>query len=217
MSFYSQAGQDKFIANMLDFKRDGYFLEIGSNHPININNTYKLENELNWKGIMVEYEPQFLPMYKEYRNNSIHIINDATKVDYKKVLEENSFPNNLDYLQIDLDVHNGSTLQALENIDYNVFKSYKFATVTFEHDIYRTNYLETRKKSREIFDKNGYIRIFPDIQNIEPEYVFEDWYVHPDLISIEKINNIIELNRDSYKYNSNIESSSISWDKIKYN
>lgn len=217
MSFYSQAGQDKFIVNMLDFKRDGYFLEIGSNHPININNTYKLENELNWKGIMVEHASEFLPMYKEYRNNSIHIINDATKVDYKKVLEENSFPNNLDYLQIDLDVHNGSTLQALENIDYNVFKSYKFATVTFEHDIYRTNYLETRKKSREIFDKNGYIRIFPDIQNIEPQYVFEDWYVHPDLISIEKINHIIELNRDSYEYNSIIESSSISWDKIKYN
>jgi hypothetical protein len=29
-----QANQDKFVLNVLKEKRNGYFLEIGSNHPI---------------------------------------------------------------------------------------------------------------------------------------------------------------------------------------
>ena len=37
--YKSQAGQDKFIINILKGKKNGYFLEIGSNHPIYINNT----------------------------------------------------------------------------------------------------------------------------------------------------------------------------------
>jgi hypothetical protein len=31
---------------------------------------------------MVEYESNFLSLYKQHRPNSIHVINDATKVDY---------------------------------------------------------------------------------------------------------------------------------------
>ena len=35
----SQAYQDLFVLKMLNYKRDGSFLEIGSNHPIIHNNT----------------------------------------------------------------------------------------------------------------------------------------------------------------------------------
>ena len=41
--YLGQAQQDKFVLNVLNEKKNGYFLEIGSNHPININNTYLLE------------------------------------------------------------------------------------------------------------------------------------------------------------------------------
>ena len=41
--FKGQAEQDKFVLNMLKNKKNGFFLEIGSNHPININNSYILE------------------------------------------------------------------------------------------------------------------------------------------------------------------------------
>ena len=62
--FYSQACQDKFIVNVLKGKRDGFFLEIGSNDPIVINNTYTLEKNYGWKGIMVEFSPTFEASYK---------------------------------------------------------------------------------------------------------------------------------------------------------
>jgi len=58
-SYQGQSRQDKFVVNVLKEKRNGYFLEIGSNHPIKINNTYVLEKNYNWKGIMIDYKSSF--------------------------------------------------------------------------------------------------------------------------------------------------------------
>ena len=99
--YLGQANQDKFVSNILKQKRNGYFLEIGSNHPVNINNTYVLEKDYGWKGIMVEYEAEYLPLYKEHRPNSIHIIDDAITLDYKGLFERNSMPLSFDYLLLE--------------------------------------------------------------------------------------------------------------------
>lgn len=212
--YLGQAEQDKFVLNVLKEKKNGYFLEIGSNHPINFNNSYLLETKYFWKGIMVEYERSFLDLYKLNRPNSVHVINDATLVDYKKLLKENNMPSSLDYLQVDLEVTNGTTLRTLQKLDEEIFDSYKFATVTFEHDIYHTNYDNTRLKSREIFKKRGYTCVFSDI-NSGIEYPFEDWYVHPDLVDMEYINKLIENNKKNIM-NSNITGTTINWKDIKY-
>lgn len=179
----SQACQDLFVLSMLNNKKNGYFLEIGSHDPISNNNTYLFETQYDWKGIMVEYNPVYEPMYVEKRPNSIHVIQDATTVDYMEKLS--SFPKDMDYLQIDLEVDNRSTLTTLELLDNTVFDTYRFATVTFEHDIYRGDYFNTRDRSREIFQNRGYILMFPDVQS--NSYAFEDWYVHPDLVDMERL------------------------------
>lgn len=196
--YYGQAQQDKFVLQMLNHKKNGLFLEIGSSHPIEFNNTYLLEKQYGWKGIMVEYNPIFLESYKKIRNRCLHVINDATKVDYKYIFEKNNLPSNIDYLQIDLDAHNGSTLQTLEKLDRELFDNYKFATVTFEHDIYFSNFNNTREKSRIIFNKRGYIRLFEDINN-EGKNPYEDWYVHPELIDVKHIQEIKNKNINHYK------------------
>ena len=46
---FSQANQDLFVLEMLDYKKNGSYLEIGANEPISISNTYLLENEFGWK------------------------------------------------------------------------------------------------------------------------------------------------------------------------
>jgi len=221
--FKGQAEQDKFVLNMLKHKKNGYFLEIGSNHPININNTYLLETIYDWKGIMIEYEPKFLSLYKQHRPNSIHIINDATQINYKSLFEDNNMPKILDYLQIDLEADNGSTLKTLQKLDNEIFDTYKFATITFEHDIYHTNYLNTRLVSRKIFEDRGYVRIFSDINNqgINP---YEDWYIHPDLVDGELVNTLIRKNENKYKSNikttrifdESLVNKSINWEDIEY-
>ncbi len=213
--YYGQANQDRFVLNILKEKKNGIFLEIGSNHPIEINNTYLLESKYDWRGIMVEYDINFLPLYQQCRQNSFYIINDAIYIDYKKVFEDINMPLNIDYLQIDLEVENGSTIKTLEKLDNEIFDKYKFATVTFEHDIYRSNFDNTRLKSRDIFKKRGYICIFEDINNqgINP---YEDWYVHPDLVDMDYVNNLIEKNKKNY-VNSDITGKTINWQDIDYN
>lgn len=212
--FNGQAEQDKFVLNILKNKKNGFFLEIGSNHPMHINNSYILEKKYKWNGIMVEYSNKWLNDYKKFRPNSIHIINDATKIDYKNLFEINNVPLNLDYLQIDLEANNGSTLNTLKKLNSEVMDKHKFATITFEHDIYHTNYLNTRLASRKIFEDRGYIRVFSDVNNcgINP---YEDWWVHPELVDIEYVNLIKEKNKNKYEFNSTTDKS-INWEDIEY-
>src|SRR6056300_286294 len=134
--YHGQALQDKFVLNVLKTKKCGTFLELGANHPIDINNTYTLEKDFGWRGIMIEFDEKYLEQYKEHRKDSVHVIADATKIDYKKLLEDNDMPASIDYLQIDLNAGNGSTMKVLEKFDMEVFDNYKFATITFEHDYY---------------------------------------------------------------------------------
>lgn len=180
----SQACQDYFILKMLDYKQNGTFLEIGSNHPIACNNTHLLRTSYNWKGIMIEYDKNFEILYKNECKNIVYVIGDARTVEYKRLFEENNFPKNIDYLQIDLDVNNRSTLDTLELLDRTVFDTYTFATITFEHDIYTGNFFDTREKSRYILKNRGYILVFPDVSVFYEgkDCQFEDWYIHPGLV-----------------------------------
>lgn len=211
--YLGQAKQDKYVLKVLNEKRNGYFLEIGSNHPIQINNSYLLETEYGWKGIMVEYHARFLPLYQTHRPNSIHVINDATKVNYLNLFQENNVPLNIDYLQIDLEANNGSTIRTLQALDTQVMDTYKFATVTFEHDIYHTNFENTRLASRDIFKRRGYVCVFEDIHYLGSPY--EDWYVHPDLVDMSFVNYVIDINKHKYVSNT-ITGKMINCDDIQY-
>lgn len=190
LTSYSQAGQDIFALSATKKKIGGTFLEIGANHPKDGgNNTYLLETQWKWSGVMVEFDRQFGPLYQQYRPLSKYIIGDARTIDYKAFLDTNQFPKSIDYLQIDLDVNNRSTLDTLELLDRTVFDTYTFATVTFEHDIYTGDYFSTREISRQIFAKRGYVLVFPDVKvNSYGNYFpYEDWYVHPSLVDLDYI------------------------------
>jgi hypothetical protein len=196
MTYNGQAAQDLFILKCLNFKRNGTFLEIGSNHPININNTYILETRYDWKGIMVEYTDDFTELYKAHRPNSYHLIQDATRINFLDEFKKIDMPAAIDYLQIDLEVDNRSTISTLENLDTQVMGTHKFAVVTFEHDIYKGDFFSTREISRSIFNRRGYLRVFSDVMNSNNPY--EDWYVHPDLVNMDYINKIKRT--DSIEY-----------------
>lgn len=204
MTTYSQSFQDLFVISIMKQKINGYFLEIGSNDPIKHNNTYLLETQYNWNGLMVEYDKSFESSYKQHRPNSIYELADARHVNYRQIMDINNFPINIDYLQIDLDVNNRSTLDTFLLLNDTVFNKYKFATITFEHDIYTGNFFNTQSIAREILQNRGYVLVFPDVSVFwEGGYKpFEDWYVHPDLIDMNYVNSIksdISLTCDQIK------------------
>jgi len=57
MAFYSQARQDEFVTQVLKNKRNGFFIDIGCSDPVNINNSFHLETDLDWNGICIDIQP----------------------------------------------------------------------------------------------------------------------------------------------------------------
>ena len=81
--YKSEAKQDQFVANILEFKKDGYYIDIGSCGAIDANNTYFFES-LNWRGICIEIDTIYNNTYK---SRTCHYINDdALILNYKKHL-----------------------------------------------------------------------------------------------------------------------------------
>ena len=70
------------------------------------------------------------------------------------------------------------------------------------------------EKSREIFEKRGYICVFKDINNkgVNP---YEDWYVHPDLVDMNYIKILKDNNNKNY-VNDLITQKSLNWQNIQY-
>ena len=50
----SQIGQDLFVLYMLNWKRGGYFVEFGATNGVDLSNTYSLEKDFGWTGILAE-------------------------------------------------------------------------------------------------------------------------------------------------------------------
>ena len=50
----SQNYQDLFVLSELNMKHDGFFVEFGATNGIDISNTFLLEDEFGWKGILAE-------------------------------------------------------------------------------------------------------------------------------------------------------------------
>lgn len=178
---YSQAYQDMFVLTALNGKRNGTYLEIGSEEPKYKSNTYLLESEFDWKGISVEIDEPEVTRFRSERSNFV-ICADATKLDYAALLNKSNFPAHIDYLQIDTEP-SSTSFEVLLSIP---FEKYKFAVVTFEHD-HAVDFSRTyRDKSRRYLKSLGYELVVPDVGPTD-WYSFEDWWVHPELVDATKI------------------------------
>lgn len=199
LSYNGQSGQDKFVCSILNYKRGGYFVEVGSWLPQYWNNTFVLEHSLGWEGMMFEYHhAEYQCQYKEYRPNSLHFFGDAQKYDFASLLKRHNAPGKIDYLQLDIDPPQ-QTLNILRHLDDKVMDDYQFAVVTYEHDYYCGG-VGCRLESREIFERRGYKLIFPDVNDGDSRRVYEDWYVHPDLVDMGYVNRTVNLNLHHYQW-----------------
>ena len=76
IKYYSQIGQDKYyIENIVNHKRNGYFVDIGANNGINLSNTYVLEKNYDWKGLCVEVDDNLFDELKQ--NRKCNVVNEC--------------------------------------------------------------------------------------------------------------------------------------------
>ena len=64
----AQYRQDLFALSELNFKRNGFFVEFGATNGVDISNTYLLETEFGWSGILAEPARRWHAELKNNRN-----------------------------------------------------------------------------------------------------------------------------------------------------
>jgi FkbM family methyltransferase len=67
----SQIRQDIFVLTETNYKKKGFFVEFGATNGIDSNNTYLLETEFSWTGILVEPAKVWIKELTENRPNAI--------------------------------------------------------------------------------------------------------------------------------------------------
>ena len=177
-------GQEQFVIDILKGKKNGYYVELGAFHFNEGNNTYLLEKEYDWKGVSFEIRDEWKEEFNKNRSNPC--MGDALDFNYISYFEENNFPKQIDYLQIDIDAGyemNGKpsgnpylTLHGLLAVPLN---NYRYSIITFEHDanMYWRN-ANIRDVQREILDSLGY--------SIVVRTESEDWWVDPKIIKLSE-------------------------------
>ena len=87
----AQLNQDIWVVGETNRKRGGFFVEIGAFDGIQHSNTYLLEKEFGWSGILVEPNPDCLASLKQHRSAAIStkaVSSEEGTVDFVRVREE---------------------------------------------------------------------------------------------------------------------------------
>lgn len=177
--FHSQAGQDRFVFEMLVRLGclHGIFLDIGCCEPIKLSNTYALE-QVGWTGDLFDLDPNAVAQCIKTRSSRVHLA-DVTRVCWE------NFPNIrcIDYLSLDVD---SATLPTLEVL---LAAGVKFRVATIEHDSYRFG-THARDRMREMLTAAGYHCYVSDVAS--EGLPFEDWWVEDALKDIKIDRSFIE-------------------------
>jgi hypothetical protein len=197
MIYYSQAGQDKWVHDIIGDK--GFFVDIGAYDGVQTSNTYALE-QAGWNGICVEanYGAGMLctgnrsckTIIKAVTNycgwigftaDKIHNYDGMPLVEcdtLQGILRKYVHNNVIDYLSMDIEGHE---LTVLEKFPFDEFQ---FKLITIEHNLYCDG---PAKKNAlyELLTRNGYTRVVDNAPCLDPNpawYMqpYEDWYRHND-------------------------------------
>lgn len=172
---YSKHFQDMFILTVLNGKKNGTYLEIGSGDPFIHNNTALLETQFGWKGISIDTSEALCYKFKKARQNTV-ICANALELNYRELFHKHCVDNVVDFLQVDCD---DASVEILKRIPLS---DYKFAVVQFEHDGYRLDPV-VKEVSRRLLHDAGYVLLVNDVAFNEYGS-YEDWWIHPDLVKV---------------------------------
>lgn len=78
--YFSQGGEDIHCHQLLKGKKNGFYIEVGSNHPVIYSNTFKLYLE-GWKGLLIDGNPEMIGLSRRIRKADIclnEIISDGS-------------------------------------------------------------------------------------------------------------------------------------------
>ena len=189
MAYRGTSTQERFVTELLKEKKNGHYVELGGYHSTQGSNTYYLEQDYDWSGVTFEINDEKKAEINANRKNPC--FGDALNFDYIKHFEENNFPKQIDYLQVDIDAGYdpscrpfGNAYTTLHGLISLPLTQYRFTVITFEHDanMYFRN-AAMRDAQREILDSLGYSLVVREIH--------EDWWVDPTVVPINEFRDFL--------------------------
>jgi FkbM family methyltransferase len=197
----AQLKQDLFVLTQLNFKRNGFFVEFGATDGIGLSNTYLLEKQYGWSGILAEPAACWHSALARNRNAKIETMcvwKDSTSALTFKEAEIAEF-STIDAFS-GSDGHVGQRKQgksyqvktislndlllkydAPQTIDYlsidtegsefEILRNFDFNKYSFRVITCEHNFTPKREQIHELLAKNGYER------KLETLSQWDDWYV----------------------------------------
>ena len=199
--YKSQFGQDIFVLSQSNFKKNGFFVEFGATDGVSISNTYVLEKEFGWRGILVEPAKSW---HKSLRENRNSIVDERCVWSASKESLDFRETNNHELSTIDtyssLDMHTNArksgrvyqveTISLLDLLtEHNAPKEIDYLSIdtegselailqNFDFNRYNIriitvehNFTEMREKIFELLTSHGYKRVFVEVSEVD------DWYI----------------------------------------
>lgn len=196
MTYYSQAGQDKWVHDLIGDK--GFFVDVGAYDGVQTSNTYALELA-GWTGICIEAERHAFDRCALARPKSLCVRNAVTDHDgvatfgtdrivdgegvggqivqcrtLDSILDWVHYCHGIDYLSMDIEGHELTVLNVFP------FKKYNIKLLTIEHNLYCDG-PEKKNALFELLTRNGFTRVREDVPCLDtnPLYFnqpYEDWY-----------------------------------------
>lgn len=69
---FSQEGEDMILDNLLEFKKSGFYIDIGAYHPFRFSNTVKFYYR-GWHGLNVDATPGSMKAFNKWRPRDINV------------------------------------------------------------------------------------------------------------------------------------------------
>lgn len=196
--------QDIFCALASDLARDGFFVEVGVGSGERISNTYMLEKEFNWTGLLFEPNRTFHDSIRASRTAKLDIRAASSKTGEKVKFEEFTGAGEFSRLvgakshdmsksaakKYDVDTITLTDAfaenKAPSEIDFisidtegseiDVLNGIDFKKYHFRIMVIEHNYHQKAKNAyEEILNPHGYRRILPEASSADA------WYVHRDV------------------------------------
>lgn len=218
-----QFKQTTFVLDRLKDKKNGFYVDFGAFDGIHFSNTMKLEKEYDWKGILVEADPQAHDMLRKNRPNSFIDTRAVWKTSgeklefvsiaggklsgVKKVMEF-GHPKTFTRKRTTYEVETVSltdlmnTYDAPNHIDFlSIDVEGSELSILEGHDFSRTvsiwcieHWLDY-EAIKTIMADNGYIHFINEAAWWQQmNRCIESYFLHPDLVTKDEIKRIQEIN-----------------------
>lgn len=191
MEYCAKEHQDIFAYKLCG--SNGFYWDIGCNEPCACkgdwgNNTYSLEKNHEWEGLLFDIRKHYTEDKWGLKNrpSSKFFSEDATSNEFVEILKRETKTDRVDFISLDID--DNGLLKVVENI----FKTgIRFKTMTLEHN---NNIGEKcKEESRSALSSEGYVPLFLDVKFYPRAHepgesgIFEDWWIDPSCFDKEII------------------------------